>query len=71
MIVVPRNIGFLEWTYTLFTDLPMLNLPLATDETKWKEWAESLILTNQLSNIPLPENFDDWRNWAEFLVNNV
>lgn len=71
MIVIPKNIDFLEWSYTLYTDLPKINLPLARDESKWKEWAETLLLNNQLVNVPLPESFDDWRNWAEFFVNNV
>jgi hypothetical protein len=71
MIVIPQGIEFVEWSNTLYVDLPTLNLPLASDETHWKEWAETLILDNQLVDIPLPQNFDDWRNWAEYFVNNV
>ncbi len=71
MIVIPTGITFFDWTSSLYTDLPRLNLPLASEEENWKEWAETMILDNELDNVPIPENFSDWRNWAEYFVNNV
>lgn len=71
MIVIPKGINFVEWSNTLYVDLPKLNLPLSSDEEHWKEWAETLILDNELINVPLPDSFDDWRIWAEFFINNV
>lgn len=71
MIVIPHGIDFLNWTATLYIDLPNLNLPLATNESNWKEWAENMILDNELTNVPVPESFTSWRNWAEYFVNNV
>lgn len=70
-IVVPRDIDFLTWTATLFTDLPNLNIPLAESEQNWKDWAETMLLENDLVNIPLPENFENWRDWADYFVNSL
>jgi hypothetical protein len=71
MITIPTGIDFVEWSNTLYVDLPKLNLPLARDESDWKEWAENLILDNELSNVPLPNNFSNWQIWAECFINNV
>lgn len=71
MIVIPHGIDFINWSCTLYDDLPYLNIPLASSEQEWKKWAETIILDNDLVNVPIPEIFDDWRNWAEFFVNNV
>ncbi len=71
MIVIPRGINFIEWTNSLYTDLPKLNIPLATSEIGWRDWAETILLENELVNVPLPKDFNDWRNWAEFFINNV
>jgi hypothetical protein len=70
-IVIPRDIDFLTWSANLYTDLPNLNIPLATSEETWKEWAETMLLENEIVSVPLPDNFDNWQNWADYFVNNV
>jgi hypothetical protein len=68
MIVIPNNINFIDWTSTLEVDLPDLDIPLATSESKWKEWVLNFIDDNKLSQVPLPDKFNSWRDWADYFV---
>lgn len=70
-LVLPTEIDFMDWSRSLYIDLPHLQIPLALSEDAWKEWAVLLCDLNQLSpNIPIPYTYDDWREWAHYFLQN-
>lgn len=72
-ITLPTKLNFKQWVYCLNDDLPLVSVPLPSDEKDWEKWVETLIYNNATLDIPLPKiefNSTDepWKRWAEYFV---
>lgn len=66
-MMLPILTDLKTWSSSLIIDFPNDNVPILSDEKKWKLWGNTLIQENSFAENGAPgtEKFDDWQSWAQ------
>lgn len=66
-MMLPVNTTLKLWAASLIVDFPTDNIPILTDESKWKEWGNFLVQETSFANNQAPgtQNFSEWQPWAQ------
>ena len=65
-MIIPLNIGFMDWARSLKFDFNNSDMPLPESENKWQDWAMKLTVVPvfNVPGIPLAARYPNWREWA-------
>lgn len=72
-MMLPVLVDLKTWAASLIIDFPTDNIPILSDEKKWKEWGNALVQETTFAENGAPETdqFNDWRTWAQFLFKQM
>ena len=72
-MILPKGITLKNFAASLIIDFPNDNIPILTDEKKWKKWGSLVVQETTFANngAPGPGRFKDATQWTQALFKTM
>jgi len=66
-MMIPRFTTLKKWADSILIDFPTDDVPILTDEDRWKDWGDLLVQEPSFSKSGAPgtSTYSDWNQWAQ------
>lgn len=72
-MIIPKRMPYKNWAASIIQDFGTDNVPILTDDKKWKVWGS--FLSNEKSfasqGAPIPSGFKSKEKWADAMFNSM